>query len=52
MLFYGEDPRAVVEIRGIVKRFTQTIALVGVDFAVQAGEIHTLVGENGNTSSR
>lgn len=32
---------------GMVKRFPGTTALDHVDFAVQAGEIHGLVGENG-----
>ncbi|MFO1339923.1 MAG: sugar ABC transporter ATP-binding protein [Burkholderiaceae bacterium] len=34
-------------MRGIVKRFHGVTALAGVDLAVQAGEIHALVGENG-----
>jgi ribose transport system ATP-binding protein len=34
-------------MRGVRKAFGATIALDGVDFAVQAGEIHALVGENG-----
>ena len=34
-------------MNGIVKRFPGTIALDHVDFAVQTGEIHGLVGENG-----
>lgn len=38
-------PRLLV--RGLQKRFGPTQALGGVDFAVQAGEIHALVGENG-----
>lgn len=36
-----------VEMRGVVKRFGGTLALAGVDFAVEPGEIHALVGENG-----
>ncbi|BDG30012.1 sugar ABC transporter ATP-binding protein [Thermus thermophilus] len=38
---------ALLEMRGIRKRFGGVEALKGVDFAVEAGEIHALVGENG-----
>jgi simple sugar transport system ATP-binding protein len=34
-------------MRGIVKRFPGVLALNHVDFDVQAGEIHALLGENG-----
>jgi len=37
----------VLELRGISKRFAGVAALTGVDFALQAGEVHGLVGENG-----
>ncbi|HYP16895.1 MAG TPA: ATP-binding cassette domain-containing protein, partial [Opitutus sp.] len=33
--------------RGIGKRFPGVIALDGVDFTVNPGEIHALLGENG-----
>ena len=36
-----------LQMKGIVKKFPGTIALHHVDFAVEAGEIHGLVGENG-----
>jgi simple sugar transport system ATP-binding protein len=36
-----------LELRGITKRFPGVVANQGVDFVVQAGEIHALLGENG-----
>jgi ABC-type sugar transport system ATPase subunit len=36
-----------IEMKSIVKRFTATLALDHVDFFVNKGEIHCLVGENG-----
>ena len=38
---------AVLEARGVVKRFGTTVALDGVDLAVGAGEIVALMGANG-----
>ena len=40
------DP-ALLDCRGIVKRFPGVQALRGVDFAVRPGRVHGLVGENG-----
>lgn len=37
----------VVEMRGIVKRFPGVLANDHVEFEVQCGEIHALLGENG-----
>ncbi len=38
---------ALVELRAITKSFGGVRALKGVDFAVEPGEVHALVGENG-----
>jgi rhamnose transport system ATP-binding protein len=40
-------PEPLLRLKGIQKRFTGVHALRGVDFDVQAGEIHALLGENG-----
>ncbi len=42
-----EPAPPLLEMRGITKRFGATLALDGVDFALQPGEIHALLGENG-----
>src|SRR6478752_639780 len=36
-----------LRVSGVVKHYGATIALDGVDFTVNAGEVHALVGENG-----
>ena len=38
---------ALLEMRGIEKRFGGVEALKGVDFTLEAREVHALVGENG-----
>ena len=37
----------LLSVRGLTKQFAGTLALDQVDFTVEAGEIHALVGENG-----
>ncbi|MFI0724424.1 sugar ABC transporter ATP-binding protein [Streptomyces sp. NPDC021224] len=41
------EPRPVLEMTGIVKEFSGTRALSGVDLRLFPGEIHALLGENG-----
>src|SRR3954447_11777540 len=38
---------AVLEIRGVSKRFGGTLALDSVDLAIKPGEIHAFLGANG-----
>jgi ribose transport system ATP-binding protein len=40
-------PQPILELHDITKAFGGVEALRGVDFALSAGEIHGLVGENG-----
>jgi ribose transport system ATP-binding protein len=41
------DARELVRLQGIGKRFAGVTALDGVDFDLQAGEVHAVCGENG-----
>src|ERR1700754_5173629 len=44
----GRDPMtAMMEMRGVSKSFAGVQALRDVNFTVDAGQIHALVGENG-----
>ncbi len=40
-------PELAVHMEGIVKRFPGVVANDGIDFALEGGEIHGLLGENG-----
>ena len=42
-----EEKRACLEVKRISKSFPGVKALDEVDFSVQTGEVHALVGENG-----
>ncbi|BDZ45178.1 multiple monosaccharide ABC transporter ATP-binding protein [Naasia aerilata] len=43
----GTDAPAILEMRGITKRFPGVVALDNVNLTVRAGEIHAICGENG-----
>ena len=47
----SETVRELIEMRGISKRFGGVHALIDVNFAIRAAEIHSLIGENGSGKS-
>lgn len=42
---------SVLEMSGVVKRFGPVVALNGLDFSVEAGEVHGFLGPNGSGKS-
>ncbi|GAA2080073.1 sugar ABC transporter ATP-binding protein [Streptomyces albiaxialis] len=42
-----EVSAAALAVRGLTKRFPGVLALDGVDFTLESGQVHALIGENG-----
>jgi ribose transport system ATP-binding protein len=47
----GGESRPVLDARGLTKSFSGVVALNSVDIAIQPGEVHALLGENGSGKS-
>lgn len=47
MKTHEQEKTPLLEIKGLTKSFPSTVALSGVDFTLQHGDVHVLVGENG-----
>ena len=41
------DPEKLLELKSVTKRYSGVTALDKVDFSLNAGEVHALIGENG-----
>ena len=46
-----DAPRPFLSLAGVSKRFGGTMALEAIDWSVDTGEVHCLVGENGSGKS-
>ncbi|MHA7280856.1 sugar ABC transporter ATP-binding protein [Arthrobacter sp. MDT2-2] len=46
-MFDEDQPRPLLEVRGITKQFAGVQALKGVDLQVLPGEVHCVMGQNG-----
>jgi ribose transport system ATP-binding protein len=46
-MFEEDQPRPLLEVRGLTKRFAGVQALKGVDLQVLPGEVHCVMGQNG-----
>ncbi|MCU1632590.1 MAG: sugar transporter ATP-binding protein, partial [Micrococcaceae bacterium] len=46
-MFEDDQPRPLLEVRGITKQFAGVQALKGVDLQVLPGEVHCVMGQNG-----
>jgi len=46
-----DAPRPFLSLAGVSKRFGGTMALEAIDWSIDTGEVHCLVGENGSGKS-